>query len=190
MRLILGVDPGTVYVGLARLYMKGRQFGRFVETETEVIECHDFGRLLTLVSSRIQELLCKPDFELERVVALEKAVPPAARSVQWELTAQLRGAVRVLALNAGAKVHELTASQVRSALGVTPPTKEAKLLRKINGPAFAESMDARVRRQFCLWSGLDEKLFRGKHGPHKLDALAAAYVTGLREFKAYNERLV
>lgn len=123
-----------------------------------------------VVSVCVCGLIARPD-----IVAIEKSFAPKAHALQWEETAQVRGAIKgyVTAQIPVKKIVELTAKQVRSRLGVQPLTKLTSRTRYLIRPLRGLTTDARVRAAV-------EKLFGCKvAGSHESDALALAYAVAL-----------
>lgn len=188
---ILGVDVGCVYTGLAFLEMSDRTLLPVANPEESfrVLVTETFNEMVAAVSINVRDFCQQANGQL--VVALESAIPPRRALREWENTAQIRGTVKTaVALFGPAQLFEMTATEVRLAMGLRPLTQNDRLLKSLNRQAFLKSADMRVREQFCLLTGLDDKIFKGKLGSHKVDAGAIAYVTALRHLGAQNERLV
>lgn len=111
------------------------------------------------------------------IVAIEKSFAPKAHALQWEETAQVRGAIKscVLAQDSTFKIIELTAKQVRDRLGIQPLSRLTSKTRFSVKPLRGLTADARVKATV-------EKLFGCEvAGSHESDALALAWAVGMAE---------
>lgn len=149
---ILAFDPGSRNLGWAVIEMNASNIHRIDSGQSHN---SDLSETLKMVLS-LTEWWCRSE-----CVAIEKSVPPKARSLQWEETAQVRGAIKAFVV--GIPVIELTAKQVRAKLGISGGTK------------LGISEDRRMRDAVKKIFGYEPK------GSHETDALALAWAVAMEK---------
>lgn len=179
MTKIIAFDPGSRWTGICVLFLED---GRPTLLGLEEIEAEGNG----LMPAKVRGFLDKMDdakhrFRQEgddrRVIAVEKSIPPKRNAYSWELTARARGAIQSF-VYPGIDYYELTAREVRGALGVRPLSRRSKTSLKLAG-VRGITQDAQVKEKLCFYCGLPPKLLKSTH---QVDALALAVVVGWRHY--------
>lgn len=178
---IIAVDPGARYTGVAILTLADG-----VPVRLNLDEIEDVGK--NQMPAKVRAFLdfnplAAPGLD-KLVLAIEKSIPPKKQAYNWELTSRVRGVVQSC-VTAGVDFHELTAREVRSALGVRPLSRRSKESLKLAG-VRGITQDAQVKEAMCKLCGLAPVLLKSTH---KVDALALAVVVALRHYRLQLEAM-